>query len=103
MLIRWPRISRSCWPFMASRSWPSNQACPVTSAPGTRPISAWAVTLLPDPDSPTMPSVSAARHLERGAPHGVHDAVRGVEPDVQVLDVQQRPGRAGGGSGSGHR
>jgi hypothetical protein len=42
---------------------------------------------------------------ERRAPDGVQRAVRGVEPDVQILDVEQRPGRAGRGrrGGVGHR
>ena len=41
----------------ASRSVPSNIALPVISAPGVRPSRVWVSTVLPLPDSPTMPRV----------------------------------------------
>src|SRR5512132_80724 len=52
-----PRISRS---FILSRSRPSKRAVPERTRParGSSPSSASAVTLLPQPDSPTIPSVS---------------------------------------------
>src|SRR4029453_3882144 len=52
-----PRISRS---FSLSRSRPSKRAVPERTRParGSSPSSASAVTLLPQPDSPTIPSVS---------------------------------------------
>ena len=47
-------------------------------------------TLLPDPDSPTMPSVSPGWIVYEIAVDGLHDAVVGREMDRQVLDLQQR-------------
>ena len=43
-----------------SRSRPSNIARPVIRAPRVRPMIVWVETLLPEPDSPTMPRVCPA-------------------------------------------
>src|SRR5690242_21377784 len=48
------RISRG---DACSRSSPSNIAVPETVAPATSPVRLCVATLLPDPDSPTMPRV----------------------------------------------
>ncbi len=48
-----------------------------------------AVTLLPQPDSPTMASVSPACDLEADAVDRAHDPVAGVELRLQILDAQQ--------------
>ena len=49
-----------------------------------------AVTLLPDPDSPTIPSVRP-RSTEREMPStALHDAVARREANAQVLDLEQR-------------
>src|SRR6266850_1306149 len=55
-----PRRSRSRAAGSFSRSSPSNSTSPAAMRPGgcgTRPMIESAVTLLPQPDSPTMPSV----------------------------------------------
>src|SRR3954447_24199903 len=55
-----PRRSRSCLAGSLRRSWPSKSTSPPAMRPGgcgTRPMIDSAVTLLPEPDSPTMPSV----------------------------------------------
>src|ERR1700730_17742620 len=54
-----PRISRRRRELAASRSSPLNRASPlvIVFMRGLRPMIVRQVTLLPDPDSPTMPSV----------------------------------------------
>ena len=62
--MRLPRSSRIAWTGSASRSRPSNRISPPSTRPGgcgTNPMIESAVTLLPQPDSPTMPSVRPAR------------------------------------------
>ena len=55
-----PRTERSCSSVRASRSRPPNIAVPCVTRPfrARIPSSASEVTLLPQPDSPTIPSVS---------------------------------------------
>ena len=55
-----PRTTRSSRSLIWSRSRPSNCAVPPATRPGTgqEPEQREAVTLLPQPDSPTIPSVS---------------------------------------------
>ncbi len=48
------------------------------------------VTLLPEPDSPTMPSTSPGLERERDAVDRAHDAVLGAERDAQVAYLEQR-------------
>src|SRR5690348_15977414 len=55
-----PRIFCSSSPSSLSRSRPSNTARPLTFAPRVSPMIVWVDTLLPEPDSPTMPSVCPA-------------------------------------------
>ena len=55
-----------------------------------RPITVRKVTLLPEPDSPTTPSVSPGSERERDAVDGLHEAVVGREVDAEVLDLQER-------------
>src|SRR5487761_1119310 len=55
-----PRMRRSSELVAASRSLPSNLALPETRAPRVSPTIVWVDTLLPEPDSPTMPSVRPA-------------------------------------------
>ena len=66
-------------------------------APGMRaggmsrmPMIAWAVTDLPEPDSPSTASVSPAVDGVADAVDGLDDALAGVELHVQVVDVEQR-------------
>src|SRR5436190_5679604 len=59
-----PRTRRSSFFFSFSRSRPLNIAVPRTIRPGgvgIRPSSASVETLLPEPDSPTIPSVSPGK------------------------------------------
>src|ERR1700722_14399308 len=61
--IRWPRISASSRSVSLKRSRASNIAFPATifaGGLGNKPINAGDLTLLPQPDSPTMHSVSLA-------------------------------------------
>ncbi len=55
--IRRPRSLRTVSSGAPSSSAPSKRTEPVTSAPRCRPITASEVTDLPEPDSPTIPSV----------------------------------------------
>ncbi|MCS3728082.1 hypothetical protein FHR88_003121 [Bradyrhizobium betae] len=57
---RLPRRSRSIWSGVFSRSKPSKRIAPDISALcfGSNPMIASDVTLLPQPDSPTRPSVA---------------------------------------------
>src|SRR5215211_278926 len=57
MAIFLPRISRSSLVCSLSRSRPSNRTSPEIRPPLARPMMARLVTLLPEPDSPTMPRV----------------------------------------------
>ena len=68
-------------------------------ARGRIPSSASDVTLLPQPDSPTIPSVSPRAIVERDAVDGVDRAPRGPELDPQAVDGEQRlsHGRAASG------
>ena len=58
-------------------------------------------TVLPEPDSPTIPSVLPAKHLVGDPVDRVHDAVFGRELDAQVLDAQQRLAARGARDGGG--
>ena len=51
-------------------------------------------TDLPEPDSPTMPSVRPAVERERHAVDRPHQAGRGAEAGAQVGDLEQPPGGA---------
>ena len=48
-----------------------------------------AVTLLPEPDSPTMPRTLPALELERDTVDRVHDSVFGRELDVEVVHLEE--------------
>ena len=48
------------------------------------------VTLLPEPDSPTTPSVSPRRSVNERFGDRLHDPVAGPEADGEVADVEQR-------------
>ena len=49
-------------------------------------------TDLPEPDSPTMPSVLPALDAVGDAVDGLDQAVLGLEVDPEVLDLKQRSG-----------
>ena len=57
-----------------------------------RPITVSELTLLPEPDSPTIPRVSPGCDRVRDTVDGLHDAVVGVEVHLEVFDLQQRLG-----------
>jgi hypothetical protein len=48
------------------------------------------VTLLPQPDSPTMPSASPGCELEVDAAYDGHEAASSLEGDAEVVQCQQR-------------
>ncbi len=52
------------------------------------PSSAWAVTLLPEPDSPTSPSVSPLPIVKLTSADGVDGAAAGEEVDLEVVDLE---------------
>ena len=88
-------------------SMPSNMIRAGRSACSRRTI-ARPVVVLPQPDSPTSPSVSPRRDREADAVDGPHvadvpledDALRDREPDLEVLDAtsSRRHGRRRGGA-----
>ena len=55
-----PRMACICEGAAVSRSMPSNRALPDILAPLVSPVTVWVETLLPEPDSPTMPRVCPA-------------------------------------------
>ena len=57
---------------------------------GTSPMIDSAVTLLPQPDSPTMPSVRPRSSVKLDAVDRPHLAVVGVEDGAQAADFEQR-------------
>ena len=78
----------------SSRLVPSKRIAPPTIRPGgsaTRRRMDSAVTLLPQPDSPTTPSVSPAAHAVGDAVDRPHDAGGGEEMRLQIVDLEQRP------------
>ena len=48
------------------------------------------VTLLPEPDSPTMPSVLPFADRERDAVDRLHDPVIRLEIGLEVVDLEER-------------
>ncbi len=58
---------------------------------------------MPDPDSPTMPSVLPRFHLEVDPVHGLDDAGLGVEVRLEPLDSQEEVGLCRLHGGVGHR
>ena len=51
-------------------------------------------TVLPEPDSPTIPSVLPWSRRERHPLDGLHAAAAGGEGDVEVLDLEERAASA---------
>ena len=98
----------SARPGRVSRSSPSRRTRPSTVAFGNRvrPMTVRAVTLLPDPDSPTIPSVRP-RSRERETPStALTTPSRVAKRTSQVLDLEQRhlsTGPAGRGRRRGCR
>jgi hypothetical protein len=62
----------------------------ITALSGNSPISANAVTDLPQPDSPIRPERPAAGERKADAAHRIGRAAAGIEPDAQILDFDQR-------------
>src|SRR3954447_22347172 len=89
MQIWAPRMRRNASGLAPSSSTPSSAARPETRAPRVRPTIVWVATDLPDPDSPTMPSVRPRSTANDTPPDGADDTVRGAEGDVEVVDLQQ--------------
>ncbi len=86
-----PRTRRISSSLTESRSIPSKLAVPEISvfSAWVRPRMVSAVTLLPQPDSPTMPSVSPGS-IENETPSTAWTTPSSlVEADPQVRDVEQ--------------
>ena len=69
-------------------TWPER----MTFSFGSRFITERAKIVLPDPDSPTTPSVVPRFKRQRHAVDGAHPASRREEVRLEVLDLQQRLG-----------
>ena len=93
-----PRTCR-IWSLVSlSRSMPSNRISPPTISPGGLSMSRMierAVTLLPDPDSPTIARRAAAAHREADAVDRLDGAVHDLEVRPQVADVEEDVADAG--------
>ena len=113
MASRLPRRSRSVWSGSSRRSKPSKRIAPETSADcfGNRPMMASEVTLLPQPDLPTRPSVAPLRDREvdavdrmRGAAVvAVEHARAGASMSISGLAVMTSPAAAGRDAGIDRR
>ena len=92
-----PRIARMPASSSLSRSRPSKITSPLSMRPGgfgiRRRIDS-AVTLLPDPLSPTIATVSPAATSNESASTAVHRAALGAKPGGEVADLQQGRGHA---------
>ena len=89
-LLRMPFISSA---RSGTRSRPCQRIWPATMRPGGIGISFStdiAVTVLPQPDSPTTPTRLAAVDSEVDAVHGLHHAVVGGEVGLEAADLEQR-------------
>src|SRR5262245_61421620 len=98
MAMRSPRIARIAAPSSLSRSCPSNSTSPDSMRPGgsgIRRSSESAVTLLPDPLSPTMASVSPAAR-SRDSPSTARTLPRGERKETD----RSRTLRSGAAKGS---
>ena len=88
----WPRRSAISSAESSSRFCPSNSSSPVSIRPGggiSRMMES-AVTLLPQPDSPTMQSTSPLTDPDVHAVDRFGDAVAGMEPGAQIAHLQDR-------------
>ena len=82
------RISRKASPCIAVRSWPSNSTRPEV---GRRNCSTARPSVdLPQPDSPTRPSVSPRAICKAHAGHGMNDLVADGIFDDEIVDGEQR-------------
>ena len=72
---------------------PRRSPRPIRSRPGgvgIRRMIESAVTLLPEPDSPTMATVSPGADVEGDVVDGRHPTALGIEARRQVADLQER-------------
>ncbi len=92
------RCGRTLSSPSARRSLPSRSTLPETLAVGgSSPSTASAVVVFPQPDSPTRPSRSpAASDMLTPCTAWSSGAVLDVEPDVEVLDLEERRHSASG-------
>ena len=87
-----PRTSSSFFSEASSGRGPRSAPSPPTifaGGFGIRPMIDSAVTDLPQPDSPTMPSVLPASSEKRDAVDRAHDAVAREEVRLQLVDLEQ--------------
>ena len=87
-----PRTSSSSRSDRCTRSRPSNEIEPLTmrAVCASRPMIESAVTDLPQPDSPTMPSVRPLLDGEADAVDRVHVAAARLEVRAEVVDFENR-------------
>ena len=96
MAIRLPRSLRCSFSLMARMRSPLKRMSPLTTLPGgsgMRRMMDRAVTDLPEPDSPTTPSVCPGSRVKRHAVDGLDDAVAGEEVHLEVVDFEKRAAR----------
>ena len=84
-----PRTFRISTGPRVSRSRPSNIAWPVIRAPRVRPMIVCVETLLPEPDSPTMPRVCPASTWKETPRTACTTPSDGLEGHVQVVNLEQ--------------
>ncbi len=84
--ISWPQMWRICLGLRSIISWPANLMDPVRSTlfPVSRPITDRDRTVLPEPDSPTMPS-ALPRSMVKLTSSTARTRPRGVRNDVDRL------------------
>ena len=92
MPMRSPRMARIFSGERLSRSWPSNMMRPPKTRDGglgSRRMIDMAVTLLPQPDSPTSPMVLPASSAKLVSSTTRSGSSARIEADGEVLDGEQ--------------
>ena len=87
-----PRISRRREFERLQQVLAAEERAPLARSPsclGFSPMIVRHVTLLPEPDSPTMPSVLPSLDRERDAVDRLHDAVVRLEVGLEVVDLEE--------------
>ena len=94
MAMRVPRRSRRRAGVASSTSSPSSSTSPAVavSSRGSRPMTAWAVTDLPEPDSPTTHTISPAPTEKRDVLDGMGAVRAARQADREAFDGEDGRG-----------